>query len=111
MDTMEIVYYTCRNSECPKHRNVFVEGDPQHENCARERLYLEGQERPAQWLWYAVPAAIMLAAAAVFAWRRVAEARRFRPPMLREERPHQTWSGHHAHLDEREGFTVPPPIK
>lgn len=113
MTTTEIVYYTCRNSECEKYRNVFIEGDPEHANCERERLFLEGQTRVPQWVWFTVPAALALVAGAVVLGLRIAKARRFQPPMLREERPTQTWSGHHAdaHLDERQGYSVPPPIK
>lgn len=64
MDTVEIVYYTCLNNDCPKHRNVFREGDPQHENCARERLQLEGQREPMPlWLRIAIPVAVAAAIA------------------------------------------------
>lgn len=112
MDTMEIVYYTCRNSDCPKHRNVFVEGDPQHAKCDRERLFLENESRGPQWMWFALPAAIALAATAFYLWRRMAETPpQQQPRMLHEERPQQTWSGSHTHLDERHGSAVPPPIK
>src|SRR5690349_19387376 len=65
MDSIEVAYYTCLNNECPKHRNIFREGDPLHANCDRERLWLEGQRRPMPvWAWIAIPAAIALAAGA-----------------------------------------------
>ena len=54
----EAIYYTCLNNHCPKHRNIFAEGDPEHANCDRERLYLEGQRRP-------MPTAAIFAAVAV----------------------------------------------
>jgi hypothetical protein len=110
MDSVEIVYYTCLNNECPKHRNIFTEGDPQHEGCARERLWLEGQ-RPAAplWLRLAIPAAIIAAiAGAALAMRKAREARSDRPP-LRETQMNR-WSGADSHVDEREGSAVPPPI-
>lgn len=110
MDTLEVVYYTCLNNDCPKHRNIFVEGDPEHERCARERLWLEGQRRGMpRWLLFAVPAALAAAAAAVVI---VMQLRKpgLRPPMLRGEEEMKTWSGAHAHREDREGNTVPPPI-
>lgn len=112
MDTLEIVYYTCINNDCPKHRSVFTEGDPQHERCARERLWLEGQ-RPAarvpRWIVFAVPVAAAAVAAGVLLlvrFMRVDESK----PSIHEEQPMKTWSGAHAHRDDREGSTVPPPI-
>lgn len=110
MDTVEVVYYTCLNNDCPKHRNVFMEGDPQHERCARERLWLEGQrQRAPRWLWLAIPAALAAAAGAVVLLRMMRD-RQFKPPMLRGEEQMQTWSGAHAHRDDREGNAVPPPM-
>jgi hypothetical protein len=110
METVEIVYYTCLNNECEKYRNVFAEGDPQHEQCARERLFLEG-ERGMPVLGWLVPVAVMLAAAAgVVALRRMRANRKQKPAILGEERPTQTWSGTESHLDERQGHAVPPPI-
>lgn len=112
MDTLEIVYYTCLNNECPKHRSVFIEDDPEHEGCARERLWLEGQ-RPAahvpRWIWFAVPAALAMAAGAI-ALLRFMRADESSPSSVHEEMPMKTWSGSHAHRDDREGNTVPPPI-
>lgn len=112
MDTLEIVYYTCLNNECPKHRGIFTDGDPQHEGCARERLWLEGQ-RPAarvpRWILIALPVAAALAAGAILVMRfmRVNEPN---PSSIQEEVPMKTWSGAHAHRDDREGNAVPPPI-
>lgn len=112
MDTLEIVYYTCLNNECPKHRNVFMEGDPLHERCERERLWLEGQ-RPvshaARWMWIAVPVLVAMSAGA-FALLRMMRGRQEKPRTLHEEIPMKTWSGAHAHRDDREGNAVPPPI-
>jgi hypothetical protein len=110
MESVEVVYYTCLNDVCPKYRNVFREGDPEHESCARERLWREGQEGAMpQWLWFAIPAALalMIAAGATLTIRRMRGAKR-KPPMLREEK--KTWSGAQAHREEREGSSVPPPI-
>ncbi len=114
MITSETVYYTCLNNDCEKHRSIFVEGDPLHAECKRERLELAGQERrtvPA-WLWFAVPAAVTLAAAAVALYRRRAAAPK-RADRAADLRGHtrQTWSGSHSHVEEqREGKSVPPPI-
>ncbi len=109
MDSVEIVYYTCLNNECPKHRNVFAEGDPQHEGCARERLWLEGQRAGMpRWLWVAIPAAVAVVAGAVTAIRMMGNSQS-KPPMLRESE-RKTWSGAHSHRDDREGSAVPPPI-
>lgn len=111
METVEIVYFTCLNDECEKYRNIFAEGDPLHANCARERLYLEG-ERPGLpvWAWLAAPAALAVAAV-VFAFRRARRRNMKKKPMrFGEERATQTWSGAETHLDEREGHRVPPPI-
>lgn len=110
MDTMEMVYYTCLNNDCPKHRNIFVEGDPQHEGCARERVLLEGQRRPVPlWLWIAIPAAMAAAIAGGMLAMRMMREERSKPPMLREEE-RKTWSGAHSHRDDRQGSAVPPPI-
>jgi hypothetical protein len=43
---MATLYYTCLNNHCAKHRNIFIEGDPEHAHCRRERLYLEGERAP-----------------------------------------------------------------
>lgn len=108
---MAIVYYTCLNNDCPKHRNIFPEGDPEHQNCARERLWLEGQ-RPSMpaWIWFALPAALLLGAGAVMLMRSKRNGSDTRPTKLHEERPTQTWSGTERHIDERPGHPVPPPI-
>lgn len=110
MDTVEVVYYTCLNNDCPKHRNVFMEGDSQHERCARERLWLQGQRPPRRWLWFALPAAGVALALGAIVVRRMLQRSRFKPPMLREETEMKTWSGATAHRDDREGHAVPPPI-
>lgn len=113
MDTLEIVYYTCVNNECPKHRNVFAEGDPQHERCARERLWLEGQ-RPAaripRWIVFAAPAVAAALAAGVLLLVRFMRVDESKPSSIHEELPMKTWSGSQAHRDDREGSSVPPPI-
>lgn len=90
MDTTEIVYFTCLNNDCPKHRNIFIEGDPEHAQCARERLYLEGERRPAPaWLRIAVPSALAAiavgAVTAAFFLRRNGEPEKPQLPMIREE--------------------------
>ena len=111
---MEVVYYTCLNNDCERHRNVFVDGDPLHENCERRRLYLEGQEKapgmPA-WAWLALPAVLGLGAAAFMLYRRMTAGKSMPPrPTLREDHPRETWSGQHSHAEERKGHAVPPPI-
>jgi hypothetical protein len=113
MDTLEIVYYTCLNNECPKHRSVFMEGDPQHEGCERERLWLEGQEPVSQglrWMWIALPALLATAAAGVYFAMRMRGSRGSKPRTLHDEIPMKTWSGAQSHRDDREGNAVPPPI-
>ena len=111
MDTLEIVYYKCVNDDCEKYRNIFAEGDPLHENCARERLWLEDEQRPTPvWAWFAAPVALAIAAACVYAFRRARQNMKQKRSLKGEERRTQTWSGAHAHLDEREGHPVPPPI-
>jgi hypothetical protein len=111
METVEIVYFTCLNNECERYRNVFAEGDPQHANCARERLYLQGERRPMpMWAWIAAPALMLLAAATFVALRRARRNMNQQRTLYGEERQTQTWSGTDSHLDEREGHRVPPPI-
>jgi hypothetical protein len=113
MDTLEIVYYTCRNNDCPKHRRVFMEGDPEHDGCARERLWLEGQQpgwRDVRWLWIAAPALLAAIGAAALLATRVRKSRESETRTLHDEIPMKTWSGAHAHRDDREGNAVPPPI-
>ncbi|MFN2449678.1 MAG: hypothetical protein ABR508_07790 [Candidatus Baltobacteraceae bacterium] len=111
---MEVVYYTCLNNKCEHHRNVFVEGDPEHADCARERLYLQGQEQPAglpSWIWFALPAAAGAGLLAYFLYRRSgARSSMQAPETLREDAPRQTWSGSHSQAGERPGHAVPPPI-
>ena len=46
METEAVVYYTCLNNHCPKHRNIFIEGSSEHANCERERFDLEDQRAP-----------------------------------------------------------------
>jgi hypothetical protein len=108
----EVVYYTCLNNDCEKHRNIFVEGDPDHATCARERLFLQGQDEPRfpSWMWYAIPAALIGGIAAYIVISRVRASRAFHPPMLREETSSPQWSGSATQEDERRGNAVPPPM-
>lgn len=109
MDTLEAVYYTCLNNDCPKHRNIFKEGDPEHERCASERLWLQGQRRGVpRWLLFAIPAVMAAAAVATVLVRMRKPGSR--APMLRGEAETKTWSGAHAQREDREGSSVPPPI-
>lgn len=111
MDSMEMVYYTCLNNDCEKHRNIFVEGDSFHEHCERERLYLEGQRSPAlSWRWAAIPLGLAAAVGSAMLVMRIRSKKQFKPPMLRGETETQTWSGAHSHRSDREGHAVPPPI-
>ena len=74
MEATDIAYFVCINNECEHHRGVFRDGDSLHEECARERLILEGQETPRArpgWIWIAAPlAALTLAGDAVWLARR-----------------------------------------
>lgn len=112
MDTLEVVYYACVNRDCPKYRSVFTEGDPQHESCARERLFLEGQQPAAvpRWILIAAPVALAALTAGAVLLLRMLRANEREPRTLHEELPMKTWSGAHAHRDDREGNPVPPPI-
>ena len=65
MDQPATTYYTCRNNHCPKHRGVFLDGDPEHANCKREKLRFGDEPNPRKWLWIAAPAALVLGALAV----------------------------------------------
>lgn len=108
---MEIVYFTCLNKDCERFRNIFAEGDAQHANCARERLWLEGQSPSMpMWTWLVVPAALLLAAGGMMLYMRSQRGERDQPPSFKDERQRQTWSGSESHLDERRGHPVPPPI-
>ncbi|MDQ2663841.1 MAG: hypothetical protein M3Y18_07400 [Candidatus Eremiobacteraeota bacterium] len=67
---METTYFTCQNKACAKHRGIFVEGDIEHADCAREVLSFgdesEGSSGMPKWLpWLAVPAGIAAVAGAV----------------------------------------------
>jgi hypothetical protein len=111
METVEIVYFTCLNKDCEKYRNVFAEGDPLHDECAREQLFVEDERRGVpMWAWIAVPAVLMLAAAGTYALRMARRNTKQKGAHYGEERKTQTWSGSEAHIDEREGHRVPPPI-
>ncbi|HKU69149.1 MAG TPA: hypothetical protein VJP85_15360 [Candidatus Baltobacteraceae bacterium] len=111
MDSVEIVYFTCLNEECPKHRDIFAEGDPEHERCAREPLWEEGQRRAMPgWFWAAMSAAIAAAIAGGAIAMRMMRNRPSNRQSLREQTEMKRWSGPHAHPEEREGGSVPPPI-
>lgn len=112
MDSVEIVYYTCLNQDCERYRSVFAEGDLEHQNCAREQLWLEseGAGLPG-WLLIALPVALAaMATLAVIALRSMRGEKR-KGPMLRGQGETKTWSGGKAHREDREGSAVPPPIK
>lgn len=83
----EVVYYTCLNNECEKHRSVFIEGDPQHANCARERLHLEGERRATPWAPIIASAALSFAVVGIAAYLIVRASAQRKPhlPMIREE--------------------------
>ena len=70
---MEVEYYTCLNESCARYRGVFIEGDPEHLNCERTSLSLEGERQPKGWMAVAAPVAIAagIAAAATFAVRKL----------------------------------------
>jgi hypothetical protein len=59
---METTYYTCLNQHCAKHRNVFLDGDSEHEHCARTMLRFGEESKRPGWLRWAVPAAAVVAA-------------------------------------------------
>lgn len=59
---METTYYTCLNQHCPHHRNVFVDGDAEHEHCERTVLRFEEQSGRPGWLRMAIPVAVAVAA-------------------------------------------------
>jgi len=107
---MEVAYFVCLNNDCVNHRGIFVEGDPVHENCRRSRLYLQGESRGLNWLWFALPAAIAIVAAVTVRtfMRPQSEKRNHIPPM--GERKTETWSGTQRTAEERRGHAVPPPI-
>lgn len=111
METTTMTYFVCLNSDCERHRNIFLEGDPLHERCERRALeFDDGGERGAPWAWIALAAGLGIAAAAavtVIRMRRGGDDGQ----SLHETRPMQTWSGTEAHLDERRGHPVPPPMK
>ena len=106
---MEIAYYTCLNDECFKYRGIFTEGNAQHANCERARLYLQGEQGLPGWTWLAVPAMVAIAAGVVaLALVRKRRAQEQRPPS--SERQTETWSGNEHMRSERRGHDVPPPI-
>ncbi|HEX5274408.1 MAG TPA: hypothetical protein VFW34_03965 [Candidatus Rubrimentiphilum sp.] len=59
---METTYYTCLNQHCAKHRNVFLDGDSEHERCERTVLRFDEESKRPGWLRWAVPAAAVVAA-------------------------------------------------
>jgi multisubunit Na+/H+ antiporter MnhC subunit len=87
METQEVIYYTCLNNHCPKHRNIFAEGDPQHANCDRERFYLQGQREPMPRAAILTGAAVGVATLglAVVLLLRLRKPRKPQLPMIREE--------------------------
>lgn len=61
MAPMEATYYTCLNQHCPKHRNIFVEGDAVHEHCERSVLRFDEESKRPVWMRLAVPAVVAIA--------------------------------------------------
>lgn len=59
---METTYYTCLNQHCAKHRNVFLDGDAEHEHCKRTVLRLDEESKRPGWLRVAIPVALAVAA-------------------------------------------------
>jgi hypothetical protein len=59
---METTYYTCLNQHCAKHRNVFLDGDPEHEHCKRTVLRFDEESKRPGWLRVAIPVALAVAA-------------------------------------------------
>lgn len=111
MDTREAVYYICLNQHCPRHRNIFMEGNPQHEACDRERLRFEGERSSSAWMWLAVAVGVAGAtAAATFLLTRALGGRAAKRRSLHEEAPTKTWSGAESHRDDRMSHRVPPPL-
>jgi hypothetical protein len=105
---MEVAYYTCLNNECYKYRGIFMEGDPEHANCERARLYPQQRGVP-MWTWFAASALAAIAAgAAVMMFMRRRREQTNLPPM--GERRTETWSGIERIADERQSHAVPPPI-
>lgn len=107
---MEVAYFVCLNNDCVKHRNIFVEGDPQHADCKRSRLYLQGESADRSWLGFALPAVLAMAAAAATTYflRQQSRRQNHLPPL--GERKTETWSGTQRTTEERKGSAVPPPI-
>jgi hypothetical protein len=107
---VDIAYYTCLNNECYKYRGIFMEGDPEHANCERARLFPEERAGLPAWMWFAVPAAVALVAGAamMFMRRRSRSTNMHMPPM--GERRTETWSGSERITDERKSHAAPPPI-
>jgi hypothetical protein len=53
---METTYYTCLNQHCVRHRNIFLDGDPEHEHCKRTVFRLEDHaKKPWSWMRIAIP--------------------------------------------------------
>lgn len=108
---MDVVYYTCLNGDCELYRGIFIEGDPQHENCERASLFPEEPAARPAWTW-ALPVALALAvgaAAFVYMRRRArSDAQSHKPPM--GEHRTETWSGIDRHPAERKSHSAPPPV-
>jgi hypothetical protein len=107
---MEVAYYTCLNSDCYKYRGIFIEGDPEHADCERARLFPEERAGMPIWMWLAVPAMLAMTAAAAMMFARGRNRRNQQnlPPM--GERHTETWSGMNRTAGERKTHTAPPPI-
>ena len=59
---MNAVYYTCLNQHCPKHRNIFLDGDLEHAECQRTVFQLEDHRKPPGWRRYVLPSLMALGA-------------------------------------------------
>ena len=95
---METTYFICRNPHCEKHRNIFVEGDPLHQNCERERLHFAGERRVPIWAYAAIPVAIAAIAVTVQLIR------------LNAKRKPAERSTHKGVARESDRHSAPPPI-
>jgi hypothetical protein len=104
----QTLYYTCLNDECYKYRGIFLEGDPEHANCARKPIELEGQSRAPSWMRFAIPAALVIIGAVLVLT--VARARKRAGESFADERISETWSGTERIDAEQSDYAVPPPM-